>query len=150
MRDHGRRYDFLPYRVADAMTKAPLTVGASTELAEAASIFEQHQFNGLPVVEDERLLGFFTKLDLLKAFVFTPESVIPHYDEIMRQPVERFMTRRPTCTDPETPLTRVLQQIIDTGHKSIPVLEGERLVGIIAREDVLHALQQALGGSAPA
>lgn len=143
------RYDFVFYRVSDVMTARPITVAPSAPLSEAAAIFDSHEFNGLPVVEGERLVGFFTKLDLLTAFLFTPDSLVPHYDEIMSQPVERFMTRTPLVTEPDTPLTRVLQQIIDTRCKSFPVLDGERMAGIVAREDLLHALRCAVRGDDP-
>jgi CBS domain-containing protein len=141
-------YEFLSYRVADVMSAQPVMIRPDTSLADAEAIFERHDFNGLPVVSpDDSLVGVLTKLDLLKAFSFTPQSKIPAYDEIMRQPAERVMTRQPLTVAPDTPLTRVLQHMLDTRYKSFPVLEADRLVGVVAREDIMRALRRAVGGA---
>ncbi len=143
-------YEFLAYRVCDAMISDPVTIDRETRLVEVEALFEQHDFNGLPVVdENSRLLGLVTKLDLLRAFSFTPQSIVPPYQEIMDQPAERIMTREPVTVSPDLPLTRVLQIMIETRNKSFPVTDGSRLVGIIAREDVLKALRRAVAGERP-
>lgn len=143
-------YEFIYYRVAHAMTPDPLTIAPTATLADAERLFEQHDFNGLPVTAgDARLLGFLTKLDLLRAFIFTSQAVMPHYDEIMQRPVAGLMTRAPRSVAPDTPLTRVLEVLVDKHFKSFPVVDGDRLVGIIAREDVLRALRRAAAGERP-
>ena len=143
-------YEFLEYCVADVMTPTPLVIGPRTRLADAEAIFEEHDFNGLPVIEaGGQLIGMLTKLDLLRAFAFGPRSVIPAYAEIMCEPAERLMTQTPLAIEPAAPLTRALQTMIDTRHKSLPVVEGDRLVGIVAREDVLRALKRAAAGQPP-
>lgn len=144
-------YEFIYYRVAHAMTPDPLTIAPSATLADAQRLFEQHDFNGLPVAaDDRRMLGFLTKLDLLRAFIFTPQAVMPHYDEIMQRPVTSVMTRAPFSMAPDTPLTRVLEILVEKHFKSFPVVDSERVVGIIAREDVLRALRRAAAGERPA
>jgi CBS domain-containing protein len=138
-------YRFLDYRVEEVMTSEPVTVTPQTTLAAAEQIFERHGFNGLPVVGEEgELLGFVTKLDLLAAFRFTEEHVFPPYEEIMKQPVSRVMTRDVLTVTPRAPLTRVLQKMLDSRNKSFPVVDGHRLVGVVAREDVLEGLRRAV------
>ena len=90
-----------------------------------------------------------TKLDFLKAFLFTPDSVTPRYEEIIRHSADTVMTRDPLTVDPETPLTRVLQDMVTTRHKSFPVVVAQRLVGVVAREDVGRALRRAAAGQRP-
>ena len=53
------------------------------------------------------------------------------------------MTRDVITFTPEAPLTRVLQTLVDFRVKSFPVVNGRRVVGIIAREDVVRALHDA-------
>ena len=143
-------YEFIYYRVAHVMTRDPITVGPDTTLAEAEGILEARDFNGLPVVDaDRRLIGLVTKIDLLRAFIFTQDAVVPHYDEIMRRPVASVMTRTPHVLAPDVPLTRVIEMLTQTGFKSFPVVDGTRLVGIIAREDVLRGLRRAAAGEQP-
>lgn len=126
------------------MTRDVVTVRPETPLAEVEAIFERHNFNVVPVTDGAGcLLGFLTKLDLLQAFAFTPRSIVPHYEAILRLPAERVMTRDPHTVDPEMPLTRVLEELVRTRYKSFPVIEHGRLVGIVSREDVLAELRSA-------
>ena len=144
-------YEFIYYQVRDVMTSDPLTVNKHVTLSDVEAIFEEHDFNGLPVVdESHRLIGLITKLDLLKAFAFTEKSKIPHYNSIMDQKISRVMTKDPRVVYPEMLLTRVLQHMIDTGHKSFIVVENDVVIGIVAREDIIRALRKAGQAEIPA
>lgn len=143
-------YEFLDYETSDVMTPDPVTIGSDGSLADAEALFEEHGFNGLPVVGEEgELLGIVTKLDLLRAFEFSDDHMFPPYEEIMVGPVSAIMSEAPHSVRPRTPLTRVLHQLVETGNKSFPVLDGHRLVGIVAREDVMRALRRAASGHGP-
>ena len=143
-------YEFLEYRVEDVMTRDPVVITRDTPLVEIEKIFDGHNFNSLPVVEEDRhLVGVVTKLDVLKAFLFTPETVIPRYAEIVREPAERVATWEPMTAAPDEPLTRLVQKMVHTRCKSFPVVSEGRLVGIVAREDVLRALRRAAEGKKP-
>ena len=143
-------HEFLQYRVRHVMTTTLETIEPNASLAQAQAIFDEHDFNALPVVEpDGRLVGIFTKLDLLAAFAFTPSSIIPQYEDVMRSRVADRMTRELVSVDPDLPLTRVLQELVVTRNKSLPVLDGTRLAGVVAREDVLRALRKAAAGELP-
>jgi len=143
-------YEFLDYRVADVMTKSPVTVTPDTPIAKAEELLERHGWNALPVVEGgSRLVGVVTSLDLLKAFRFTEDRLFPPYEEIMGRPVREVMTEKLTTVSPRTPLTRALEKMVRTRNKSLPVALGGELQGILAREDVLNALRRAVAGERP-
>lgn len=131
-------------RVRDAMTQPAVTVSPDLTVADLERLIERYDYNSYPVVRDGHLEGIVTKLDFLRNFVFTPESLIPHYDELMRRHVRDIMRRDVVAVTPDTPLTRVLQRLVDLSSKSFPVVEGDRVVGIISREDVIRALRQAI------
>jgi CBS domain-containing protein len=136
-------YDFIYYQVKDVMTSKPMTVNENAKLSDVETVFEEHDFNGLPVVDGgHQLLGMMTKLDLLKAFAFTEKTKVPHYNAVMAQKISNFMTKEPHVVYPDTALTRVLQHMIETGHKSFPVVDDDHVVGIVAREDIIRALRQ--------
>jgi CBS domain-containing protein len=142
-------YEFLDYQVQDVMSR-PVCIPPETTLAEAQALLEKHGWNGVPVVDAaERALGFVTSLDILKAFAFSEDTILPPYDQILARPVSQVMSRDVLTVCPRTPLTRVLQKLVDTRSKSFPVVDDERVVGVIAREDVMGALRRAGQGKRP-
>ena len=133
---------FLTMQAKDVMTELVVTVSRQLTLRELEHLFETHDFNGFPVVEDHHLIGIVTKFDFLKNFVFTPTTVFPHYDDLMKRTVEEIMIKKVCTVHSSTPLTRVLQLMVDTRDKSFPVVdEKNRLVGIISRGDIVRALK---------
>jgi CBS domain-containing protein len=142
---------FLAYRVAHVMSTRPRVVERRTCLSDVQAIFEAHEFNSLPVVDSAgRLIGTVTKLDLLRGFAFEGGKTIPPLERIMARPAQDFMTCEPLTVCPTMPLPRVLQMMVHTGRKSFPVVAGDRLIGMIARADILRALRRAAAGEAPA
>jgi uncharacterized protein (DUF2267 family)/CBS domain-containing protein len=142
-------YRFLEFHVADFMTASVITTAPETTIAEAQALFEQHDFNCLPVVRNRSLVGVLTKLDLLKAFRFRTNRLVPPYSSIVSDAVRTVMSEKPGVVGADAPLTRVLEQMVKTRFRSFPVTRGDVLVGIISREDVMRALLQA-AGRAPA
>lgn len=138
-------YDFLRYRACDAMTAQPIAIAADATLRDAEAVFQAHHFNALPVMEGNAFVGWLTKLDVLRAFRFSAESIFPQYDQLMDRPVRSAMTplRDLVRVTPRAPLSRVLEKMVKAGAKSLPVLDGDELVGVIAREDLLEALRRA-------
>ena len=139
---------FLEWHAKDFMTCNVVTAGPEVALAQLEALFRRHDFNAFPVVEGEQVLGVVTKFDFLKAFVFTTKEVVPHYSDLMRRTVRDIMTIEVVHVQPETPLTRVLERMIEMKARSFPVLDqGHKLVGIISREDLMRALRQSTGAA---
>jgi CBS-domain-containing membrane protein len=135
---------FLESTADQYMARRVTTVTRQTTMRELEWLFEKHDFNSLPVVENGKMLGIVTKLDFLRAFAFTTAQMVPHYEELMRQPVAGFMTESVAHVETTTPLTRVLQLMVSLKSRSLPVIGPDRkLVGIISREDVIRALKEA-------
>ena len=142
-------YEFLDYRVEDVMSRA-VTVRPEATLAEVEALLEKNGFNSLPVVDaGERLLGIVTSLDLLRAFAFPEDTILPRFSDVMERPVSSVMSRDAQTVCPRTPLTRALAKLVDTRNKSFPVVDDDRVVGIVAREDVMLALRRAQEGWKP-
>ena len=143
-------YEFLDYQTQDVMTREPMTIAPDASLREAEEIFEQHDFNALPVVAPGgEVVGLLSKLDILRAFRFTDDHMFPPYEEITQHPVSSVMSRDLHRVCPRTPLTRVLEKMIDTRDKSFPVIDGDDLVGMVAREDLLRGLRSATAHKKP-
>src|SRR4051794_34063258 len=130
------------------MTGAVKTVRREVKMGELQRMFAADGFNCYPVREGGETVGLVSKFDFLKCFAFNPGRMIPAYDELLSRTVADVMTPEFIYVDPATKLTRVLQLMVDHRMKSIPVLgAGQRLVGIIAREDVMRALAAIAPGA---
>jgi CBS-domain-containing membrane protein len=123
------------------MTRTVKTVGRDTTMRELQRLFDDVDFNAFPVRENDDIVGLVTKFDFLKCFAFTPNRMVPSYDDLLSRRVADVMTPEFVYVDAGTKLTRVLQLMVDHRMKSIPVLDAaQRLVGVIAREDIMRAL----------
>jgi len=124
------------------MTRGVKTVARDRDMSDLSKMFEQHDFNSFPVEEDGQVVGIVTKFDILKCFAFSPSQLVPHYHELMSRKVGDVMTPEFIYVRPDTRLTRVLQLMVEHRIRSLLVLdEAQKLVGIIAREDVIKALK---------
>ena len=141
-------YEFLDYQTRDVMTASPTTVSPDTALAEAERILEAKDWNALPVVSASgELVGMLSELDLLRAFEDEEDATFLPYEQIMRRPVSDVMRRDFQSVTPRTPLSRVLARMLQSGAKSLPVLDADdRLVGIVAQVDVMRGLRRAVAG----
>lgn len=138
---------FLEASADDYMTRTVKTVGGDATLRELQRMFDEVDFNAFPVRENDDIVGLVTKFDFLKCFAFTPGRLVPSYDDLLSRRVAEVMTPEFIYVDAGTKLTRVLQLIVDHRIKSVPVLDArQRLVGIIAREDIMRALAGSVRG----
>jgi CBS-domain-containing membrane protein len=131
------------------MTRAVKTVTREMAVRELNQMFERDDFNTYPVEEEAQVVGLVTKFDVLKCFAFTPSQMMPRYDDLMDRTVADIMTSAYIYVSADTRLTRVLQLMVEHRIRSIPAIDSDhRLVGIIAREDVLRALAACAEGAA--
>ena len=54
-----------------------LSVERQTTISQLGTLFEQHDFNAFPVMEDGKVLGLVTKFDFLHTFAFTSSQMAP-------------------------------------------------------------------------
>jgi CBS domain-containing protein len=130
-------------RVRDAMTANPRTVEPSMPVAQAARLMKDSDIGALPVVEDGRLVGVLTDRDIVVRAVAEggdPQAV----------PVREVASRELITIDPEQPLDEALRLMARRRVRRLPVVEGTRLVGILAQADVAleseeHKVGEAIG-----
>src|SRR5215831_4571579 len=135
-------YRFLEQTADAYMTRDVRSVARDLTMLELSEMFERDDFNTYPVEEDGQVVGIVTKFDILKCFAFTPSQMVPRYLDLMNRKVGDVMTPEFIYVRPDTRLTRVLQLMVEQRIRSIIVLDGtQKLVGIIAREDVIAALK---------
>ena len=149
--------------VGDFMDRDPVTVSPQTDVPTLIRLLHEHELPGLPVVaEDGTLLGIVTESDLV---LRGDDSSLhlPHYFELFggvvfleplqhledklrkafASDVEEMMTADVDTLSPQDTVHQAAQLISRTGHNRIPVVEGEKLVGVVTRVDALDALTRA-------
>jgi CBS domain-containing protein len=124
---------------------------------QAAGILLERSINGLPVIENEKLVGILCQSDLIsqqKRFpvpsVFTildgfiPLSSGKDIEKTVRKMaaavVRDAMTADPVTVNPDTGIEEIAGLMIDRNFHTIPVVEDDRLIGVIGKEDVLKTL----------
>lgn len=145
-------------KVKDIMTKDVISVSPEMEITTAAKILLEKRINGLPVIDPfGRLIGILCQSDLVaqqKAIpvpsVFTLlESFIPltsikridkEVQKIAALTVKQAMTPNPVTVGPETDIEDVAKLMVDKKYHTLPVMEGDKVVGIVGKEDVLKTL----------
>jgi CBS domain-containing protein len=117
---HGAMYGFLACTAGQFMTPTVVTVERQTTIRQLGTLFEEHDFNAFPVMEDDKVLGLVTKFDFLRNFAFTSGQMVPHYDDLMGRRVEEVMTDAIVHVEPTLPLTRVLQLMLASRCEASP------------------------------
>ncbi|HWP95803.1 MAG TPA: CBS domain-containing protein [Syntrophomonadaceae bacterium] len=114
----------------DIMSSPVKTVPGSTSMEEAGKIMLRYGHTGMPVVEDEQMVGVISRRDVDKARIH----------DLGHAPVKGFMSTRVVAVDPQTPLAEVQKLMVEKDIGRLPVLEGGRLLGIVSRTDILRTL----------
>lgn len=107
-----------------------LTGGATVR--EAARLMEARNVGSVLVMEKERLAGIFTERDLVQRVVAAGRD-----PEDTR--LAAVMTAKPDTVAPDTTALDALRLMHDGGYRHLPVVEGERVLGVVSRRDFLGA-----------
>jgi len=127
--------------VGKRMTRNPKTVSPDDPLSLAAGILREHRFHHLPVVEGGRLVGILSDADLRNAsFGVIPAAGGPAGD----RPVREAMRTEVWSVTPDDSVEDALLILTREKFGALPVLSGDRLVGIITRADLLNAFVDLL------
>jgi CBS domain-containing protein len=119
---------------AAMMTRELITISPEASVQEAIDLVLNKQISGLPVVDDDgRLVGVITEFALL---------AIVYDQDVQHHCVSQHMTREVITVDANDPINRIADLCIVHRVRRLPVMEDGRLVGLIARRDVLKALYQ--------
>jgi CBS domain-containing protein len=114
------------------MTPNLVTVRPDASIEEAIDLLLREQISGLPVLdEDDRLVGVITEFALL---------AIAYDRRVKNHTVKQHMTRDLITVDVDDPVSRVADLCIVHRVRRVPVVQNGRMVGVIARRDVLRAL----------
>jgi CBS domain-containing protein len=126
-------------RVREVMTSEPTTVSPSTPVAEAARLLKQHDVGSLPVVDASRLIGIVTDRDLAL-------GVVGGARDPGTMTVADVASGDVATVTPDQPLDDALRLMSRKQVRRLPVVDRDRLVGIIAQADVARSAGDARAG----
>lgn len=117
-----------------------VTVSPDTTIDEAEELLLETGFAAVPVVDGgRRLVGVVGIDDLPLPASYLPEPV-PRHAQGSPRTVEEVMTTAVTTVSPATVAADLVRLLRVTRRSSVPVVDGDELVGIVARRDVADAL----------
>lgn len=143
---------------SDIMTTKVITVRRETTLKELARLLSEHHINGVPVVDDEdRLIGIICESDLIRKdkklhiptlvavfdavfYLESPKKMEKEISRISATTVNDLYTKEVITVDEKTSVEEIATIMTRKKVYTIPVMDGDRLVGIIGKEDLIRAL----------
>ena len=134
-------------RVSEWMTPAPVSVAPSSSIPDVRELMLRRRIRHLPVVEEGRLVGIITDRDV-RTVQPSPATSLTAGEMnylLARLTVRAVMTRPVLTVGPHEPLVEAVRLLLEHKIGGLPVVEGERLVGILTAGDLLRAFSTTLG-----
>jgi len=142
-------------KAGDVMTPRVISIEADAPTLGAVRLMLQYRISGLPVVGRKgELVGMVTEGDFLRRgeigtqrsrnrwleFLIGPGRLADEYVHARGRKVEEVMTREPITVTEDTPLDEVVGLMERHRIKRVPVVREGKLVGIVTRANIMHAL----------
>ena len=134
--------------VRDYMTPDPVFVSPDDNFPQAMHVLRKRGVRHLPVVEEGQLVGVVVEKDLLsnQPSPATTLSLYEIYSLLEQLHVRQIMSRPVITVGGDCPLEEAARIMVANQISCLPVMDGEKLVGIITETDVFKALVEVLGG----
>lgn len=133
--------------VGDVMKTNPICVNSKESIDVAAGLLSDNNIRHLPVVDsDGNLQGILSDRDLLGAVMKTrPWILQDRLDNSWTQHrVREFMTKTPETVTADVDLTEAGNRMLENKISCLPVVEGNRVVGIITESDFVRLICEGL------
>ena len=142
-------------QVKDVMTRNVISVQNDDQVLKAARLMLQNRISGLPVLDkDGELVGIVTEGDFLRRselgtqrrrskwleFIVGPGKLAEEYVHAAGRKVEEIMTPDPCVVGEDDTLEKVVELMERRRVKRLPVVRAGRMVGIVSRANLMHAL----------
>jgi citrate synthase len=116
--------------VQEIMSTPVVTSTPSETVAEAAARMSEHRVGSVVVVDSEQVVGILTERDLVR--------VASHGADAVHDPVSKWMTPNPDTVAPEMAAAEAFRSLSEHHYRHIPVVEGDRLTGIVSLRDLMR------------
>lgn len=109
------------------------TISPQATVFDALKLMAEHDIGALLVVENDEVVGIFSERDYARKLILQGKSS-------MNTRVDEIMTREVLCVSPELSVGKCMALMTDKHIRHLPVLEGDRLVGVVSIGDVVKAI----------
>ena len=132
--------------VADIMSKNVLFAHTGQSFTQLCRLFLEMDIHHLPVADDKgRLIGILSANDVLKAYGRKVPTLQRADEAMLNENITIFdlMTQNPISVPPHTTLKEAARLLSGNNIQSLPVVEGDKVVGIITSRDLIRYLAGA-------
>ncbi len=133
--------------VKDFMSASPITINADTPILEALNIMRKRKVHQLPVMDHGKLVGLVTERELLKVSP-SPATTLSVFEMnylLSKMTVREVLVKDPITVEPSCTIEEAALQMRQHHVRSLLVVDGEKLQGIITQTDVFDALIRIFG-----
>ena len=149
-------------KVRDVMTVEVVSASADTTVNAIARLMAARDISGVPVLDDAgRVIGVVTELDMIvrntrlepPAFFQILDGRIPletpgHYRKRLQHMLGALardvMTEKPVTISPDDDVEVLAKLLVEGGVNPVPVVEADKLVGIVSRADIIKMMAREL------
>jgi CBS domain-containing protein len=121
--------------VSDQMSRRVVSAAPEDEIQKVYALILESGFTTFPVVKKRKLAGIISRRDLISTK--RVRSAIAQHNQA---PIETVMMRDVITISPDEPIGAAAELIVSHDVSMLPVLDGEKIVGVVNRHDVLRAL----------
>ncbi|AFS79446.1 CBS domain-containing protein [Gottschalkia acidurici 9a] len=144
-------------KAKDIMETSVITVDPDTTIEELAKVLTENNISGVPVVENEKIIGIVTEGDLLHkevnpktpgvysvmggfAYLKEFEKYKLELQKLSAHKASEIMTTKLELVTEDTEIKEIASIMINKNINRVPVVRDGKLVGIVSRADVLKTL----------
>ena len=135
--------------VGERMTRNPVTITEDTSIDDALHLMRERKVRRFPIMDTAgHLVGIISDKDLLHAAP-SPASTLSVYEMhylLAKLTVKKVMSSPVITISPDVPLEDAARIMADNKIGGLPVLDGDKLVGIITETDIFKILLELMGG----
>lgn len=128
------------------ISQPAITAPETMPLPAARQLMRERQVRRLPVVDAAgRLTGIVTEGDINRVSDSHVTDVRDYnmYHRVADLPISEIMTRAVVTVTPDTPIIDVARRLLDNRISGVPVLEDDRIVGVITESDLFRMIVSA-------
>lgn len=133
------------------MTAQPFTISPEATVPQAVELMHTHGVRKLPVMDGGKLVGVVSESDIDRASpsMATSFSVGEVAYLLNKLKIRKVMTKNPTTIAKSAMLEEAAILMRDQRIEMLPVMDGEKLVGVITESDILEAFVELMGARTP-